>query len=289
MTQPLEIGLLRTFVVLTEERSVTRAARRLCRSQPAISLQIRRLEEAAGCRLFDDDLRHLRLTVNGETLLPYARSLLQMHDDVKRRLLSNDVEGRVVLGCPDPYVTSVLPDVLASFRERYPRIEVTVHCSFSRQLALAMDDGIIDLAIATLMRGVAPNRGMVRHLRSEPLSWLGAEDSDAHMHEPVPLALLPEGNLHRDRALMALNEAGRRWRIAYVSDNSAGLQALALGGGAVTVLPSATATRGLRWLGAKAGMPQLAPVDLMLWRRQPGLPLFAEQLAYHIEENLSVR
>ncbi len=93
MLRPLEITLLRTFVLLVEEHSVTRVAERLNRTQPAISLQLRRLEIAAGHRIFERDLRRLRLTRHGEMLLPYARMLLKLHDDAQTRLSAEEIAG----------------------------------------------------------------------------------------------------------------------------------------------------------------------------------------------------
>ncbi|HEY0291639.1 MAG TPA: LysR substrate-binding domain-containing protein [Hansschlegelia sp.] len=282
MTRPLEIVLLRTFVLLIELRSVTRVARKLHRTQPAVSLQIRRLEEAAGQPLFESDLRRLRLTPQGETLLPYARAVLRMHDEAQLRLASEEIEGRVTLGCPDLYAAFLLPETLASFRKAYPRVEVSVRCALSRQIAADMDEGLVDVAIATRMPGVGPRTGDAVRLKSEKLVWLGAENGEAHRRAPVPLAMLPEGNLYRDLALMALNEAGVSWRIAFVSESIAGLQAMALADAAVIVLSASVHATGLVRLGQESGLPPLPNIDIMLWRRLNGLSQAAEQFARHI-------
>lgn len=287
MSRTLELSLLRTFVLLIEERSVTKVANRLHRTQPAITLQIKRLEEAAGRRLFETDLRKLQLTRHGEMLLPYARTMLRMHDEARLQLVSEEIEGRVTLGCPDLYAAFLLPQTLASFRETYPGVEVTVHCSLSRQLAKDMEEGVTDIALATRMPGVSPKVGSATRLRSEALVWVGAENGKAHLETPLPLAMLPEGNLYRDHALMALNEAGRQWRVACVSESIAGLQAMALADAAVVVLADSVKTTGLRRLGPKDGLPALNCVDLMLWRRQPGVSRAADYLADHIQRNIA--
>lgn len=282
MARPLEIVLLRTFVLLVELRSVTRVAKKLHRTQPAVSLQLRRLEEAAGQPLFENDLRRLRLTPHGETLLPYARAVLRMHDEAQLKLSSEEIEGRVTLGCPDLYAAFLLPQTLASFRKAYPRVEVSVRCALSRQIAADMDEGLVDVAIATRMPGVGPRTGDAVRLRAEKLVWLGAENGDAHRRTPVPLAMLPEGNLYRDLALMALNEAGVGWRIACVSESIAGLQAMALADAAVIVLSASVHATGLARLGPEAGLPSLPDVDIMLWRRTHGLSEAAEHFARHV-------
>jgi len=280
--RPLEISLLRTFVMLVEEQSVTRVARRLSRTQPAISLQVKRLEEAAGQPIFDRHLRHLKLTRHGEMLLPYARLMLKLHDDARARLSAEEIAGRVTLGCPDLYAAFLLPQTLARFRASYPGVEVTVRCALSAQLAEEISHGRIDLALATRMPNIHPSVESVTLLRTEPLVWLGAATGSAFKDRTLPLAMLPEGNLYRDYALDALNQAGRAWRIACISESIAGMEAMALADAAVIVLAASVKVAGLRRLDAQDGMPPLPDVDLMLWQRNPGAVPAADHLAAYI-------
>ncbi|MBR1121021.1 LysR family transcriptional regulator [Bradyrhizobium lablabi] len=283
MQRVLEIGLLRTFVMLVEERSVTRVARRLHRTQPAISLQIRRLEDAVERPLFESNLRHIRLTAHGEMLLPYARNLLTTHDEVHSRLSADEVNGRVTLGCPDIYAAFILPRTLASFRQAYPKVEVTVVCALTKELARAIDECRVDVAVATRMPGVAPRDGLVCKLRTEPLVWQGAKGGSASRQETLPLALLSEGNLHRDLALNSLHQAGRPWRITCTSDSISGLQAVALSDSAIIVTAQSVQTEGLEILGDRSGLPPLPAVELMLWRRRSDVSVAAKRLAEEIE------
>jgi len=286
MGRPLEINLLRTFVMLVEEQSVTRVARRLNRTQPAISLQLGRLSDAVGRPLFERDLRHPRLTRHGEMLLPYARQMLKMHDDAYSRLSSEDIAGRVTLGCPDLYAAFLLPETLASFRAAYPGIEVTVRCALSAQLSEEISAGRIDVALATRMPHVRPQSTNITVLRKEPLVWLGAISGTVFNEETLPLALLPEGNLYRDYALQALNNAGRPWRIACVSESIAGMEAMALADAAVIVLAESVKVSGLRRLGEQDGLPPLPPVELVLWSRESGVSPAADHLAAHIARDI---
>src|SRR5258707_2524729 len=192
MRGPLEITLLRTFVMLVEEQGIPGFARRLTLTQPAISLKLGRLEEAAGQQIFERDRRHLRLTRHGEMLLPYARLMLKLHDDARARLSAEDIAGRVTLGCPDLYAAFLLPQTLARFRASYPGVEVTVRCALSAQLAEEISNGRIDIALATRMPNVHPNVGSITLLRHEPLVWLRPPSRRAlHGGHPPP-AMLPE-------------------------------------------------------------------------------------------------
>jgi DNA-binding transcriptional LysR family regulator len=102
----------------------------------------------------------------------------------------------------------------------------------------------------------------------------------------LPLALLPEGNLYRDYALQALNEVGRAWRIACVSESIAGMEAMALADAAVIVLAESVKVSGLRRLTEKDGLPPLPPVELVLWQRKQGISAAADHLAHHIERDV---
>lgn len=272
--------------MLVDEKSVTRVARRLNRTQPAVSLQIGRLEAAAGRAVFQPDRRHLRLTSEGETLLPYARAMLQMHDEARQRL-KDQVAGRVTLGCPDLYAAFLLPRTLARFRASFPGVDVTVRCALSRTLADEISDGLIDVALATRMPDVQPHVDAIVPVRREQLVWLGAEGGSAHETNPIPLAMLPEGNLYRDYAIDALNRLRRSWRIACVSESIAGMQAMALADAAVIVLAESVVVPGLRRLGTREGLPALPSVELVLWRGMSATAPAAEHLASHILDDLS--
>ena len=126
-----------------------------------------------------------------------------------------------------------------------------------------------------------------RFLIAEGHEVVGLSGS-AFREKTVPLALLPEGNLYRDYALASLNNAGRAWRIACVSESIAGMEAMALADAAVIVLAKAVKVAGLRQLTEADGLPALPSVDFVLWRRHVGAFPAADHLAAHIERNVGV-
>jgi DNA-binding transcriptional LysR family regulator len=285
----LDLALLRTFALVVDQRSVTRVARQLGRTQPAISLQLRRLESAVGHPLFERDLRHLTLSRRGEELLRYARELLALHEEAQARLSAEELSGRVVLGCPDLYAAFLLPNTLASFRRSYPQVEISVRCALSAVLADEISEGLVDLALATSMPRVAPRSATTIQLRWEPLVWIGAIGGSAHLRTPLPLAMLPEGNLYRDHALGSLAKVGKAWQIACTSESVAGLAAMALADAAVTVLARSSLPAGLQELSERdcsPPLPPLSPVRLVLWNRLPGASAAVDKLAHHIAEQM---
>src|SRR6476619_3939794 len=137
----LDIRMLRSFVSVVETGSITETARRLGRTQPAITLQMQRLEELTGKALFKEDSRRPVVTDEGDMVLSYAKSILKLHDELLSRLSSPDIEGHVILGTPDLYAAYLLPSVLALFRQSFPRIQVELRCSLSTPLVALVQRG----------------------------------------------------------------------------------------------------------------------------------------------------
>ncbi len=261
----LDIRMLRSLISVVETGSITETARRLGRTQPAITLQLQRLEELTGKAIFIHEGRRLFLTTEGETVLKFARSILSLHDELLSQLASPDIEGHVVLGTPDLYAAFMLPSILKIFRKAFPRVQIQLNCSLSTPLVGCVKRGEVDIALVTRMNDFTG--GQV--VRLEQLIWMTGEQSTAHNEAPIPLALLPPGNIYRDHAIERLEAARLRWRIACISDSVGGLQAAAFAGIAVTVLGRSALVRNMRELGPKEGLPPLPKVDLLLYK-SPG-------------------
>ena len=132
MTRTLDTRLLRTFVAVVDKASMTAAANALHLTQGAVSQQVRRLEDALGCTLFERDRRGLRLTPHGERLFGQARKLLALHDEMWAEMTTVVVEGQVRLGVPPDLVGSHLTPVLRAYAGAFPRVEVSLVCAPSR-------------------------------------------------------------------------------------------------------------------------------------------------------------
>jgi len=284
----VDMRVLRSFVSVVETGSVTETARRLGRTQPAITLQMKRLEDLTGRVLFKPDSRRPVLTDEGAMVLSYAKSILRLHDELLARLCSPDIEGHVVLGTPDLYAAYLLPSILALFRKSFPRIQVELRCSLSTPLVALVQRGEVDIALVTRMGGFTG--GQV--VRQEQLIWVMGEGQDVHLAEPVPLALLPPGNIYRDHAIEGLERAGRKWRIACVSESVGGLQAAVFAGMAVTVLCKSALVHGMRQLGISEYFPPLPKVDLLLYRAAgpstPAATALHEYLAHYLADTSAV-
>jgi DNA-binding transcriptional LysR family regulator len=258
----LDIRMLRSFVSVVQTGSITVTARQLGRTQPAITLQLQRLEELVDKTLLHHEGRRQLLTDDGDLVLSYAKSILRLHDEMLQRLASPDVEGTVVLGTPDLYAAFVLPAILNRFRKAFPKVQVELRCELSTPLVGLVRRGEIDLALVTKMEGFSGGK----IVGQEQLIWMVGTDSDAHCADPIPLAVLPPGNIYREHAIDQLERIGRNWKITCVSASAVGLQAAAVAGMAVTVLGRSALTLGLREIGLNEGFPPLPTVDLLLYR-----------------------
>ncbi len=262
MLSPLDLRLLQAFIVLVQTGSFSETSRRLGRTQPAVSLQLRRLEEVTGAALFTKVGRKLVLTDHGEVVLGYARTIMGLQDELQARLAAPKLDGRVILGIPDLYAAYVLPAILSDFRRAYPKVNVELRCALSSKLMSAFEHDEIDLAIVTGMPAFRDGELVAQ----EELVWVTGETSMVHGENPVPLAVLPPGNIFRDFGLVALERIGRTWRLACVSESIGGLQAAVFAGIAVSIVGRSSVLPGMRELGRSDSFPPLPKVDLVMFR-----------------------
>lgn len=268
----LDPDLLRAFVLIAEGGSVTRAAARVGRTQSAVSMQIKRLEDFLGKPLLLRQGRGLTPTPHGAWLLDRARQVLALNDQIVAGFWEPALVGHVRLGVPDDYALRWLPSILADFAQTHPAVEVEVVCFNSEALAQQMDAGRLDLALLT--EGHAAPGWMGQEVWRGPLRWVGSARHAAHRRDPLPLVLAHAGCTWRAAALDALEDSGRACRVTYNSATQAGCFALALAGLGITVSTTAPLPEGLAWLGAADGLPPLSAmgIELLQSRSVAGSP-----------------
>ena len=254
----LDIDLLRAFVTVVETGSFTRTAALLGRTQPAVSLQIRRLEDQLRSPLLDRGGKGVGLTTEGAALLPQARRLMRLNDEIISTLGDGDLEGEVRFGAPEDIATMHLPGILGAFARSHPRIKLSVTCDYTANLLDQMSRGMLDLALIK-REPVGPELGV--RVWSEPLVWV-ALDASIIEASPLPLIVAPAPDIYRKRALGALTEAGIGFRASYTSPSLAGQMAALRAGLGVAVLPAAMAPRDLAVLAG--GLPMLADSEIAL-------------------------
>jgi DNA-binding transcriptional LysR family regulator len=267
-----ETDLLRSFIAVAEARGFTRAAEKLNSTQSTISAQIRRLEEQAGRPLFERSTRSVALTPAGETLLGYARAILNLNEDALARLSGSGYAGRLRIGVSEDLAGGWLPGILHRFAAQHPALRLELEIGIGSRLFRMLEDERLDLVVGGSCQQDA--RGW--RLWQEPLVWASSEN--AELSEPLPLAFFPEPCPYREAALLVLARSRRKWRIACVSPSMAGVLAAALAGLAATPVPQSALRPGLRVLRDEEGLPALPHVDYVIRlrsqeRRKPVLAL----------------
>ena len=196
----MELRHLRYFVATAEEENVSRAALRLHMSQPALSRQIRDLEEEMGFALLERTARAVRLTDAGRVFLKEAREVLQRADAAvdKARLVATGGHADLQVGYAPTPAARVLPAALRRFQTRAPKIRVRLHDLSSGEMVAGLRHRRLDIAIL-----VRPTRGMMRGLRFEEL-----------VRDEMCLAVMPTHALAR-RRFVTIAQVAREPLVAF--------------------------------------------------------------------------
>ncbi len=259
----LDTDQLRSFLAIVDTGSFTRAADRVNKTQSAVSMHIKRLEERLGRTLFVKHGRGAKLSADGERLVDHARRMLQIEAAALSDLGAKGLTGRVILGMPDDYVEPFLADIVGGFNCKHPNVEISVVCEPSVVLAEKFRLGEVDVAVVTDCDRI---RG-TEILREEPLQWVaGSRAGPIEEQRPLPLALSGPTCMWRAAALAALERDGIAARLFLVSSNYAAIAPVVQAGLALTVLPRAIVSRAHRIIGPDLGLPVLPPCRVGLLR-----------------------
>ncbi|MCM2410528.1 LysR substrate-binding domain-containing protein [Streptomyces sp. RKAG290] len=268
---------LRTFLAVAQTLSFTRAARRLGVRQSTVSQHVRRLEEATGRQLFTRDTHRVDLTVDGEAMLAFARTILEAHERASAFFTGTRLRGRLRFGASEDFVLTRLPEILQSFRRDHPEVELELTVELSGTLHQQLAAGRLDLVLAKRRSG--DTHGEL--VWQDALDWIGAPGLRIDPDRPVPLILFPPPAITRARALEVLEGQGRSWRVACTSGSLSGLIAAAHAGLGVMAHSRGLVPPGLAPVPARAGLPELGGVDFVLLhgRRRDGAGQAADALA----------
>jgi len=282
MAAMLDIDQLRTFIAITDTGSFTRAAEVVNKTQSAVSMQMKRLEERIERPLFARDGRASKLTEDGMRLLDYARRLVKLNVETVAAFSDEALSGRVRLGVPDDYADRYLPDIMARFSRAYPGVELTVLCEPSPDLIDRIDANELDLAIVTNCE----SKRAAEIFRRERLLWVTSNRHPTHLEARVPLALGRPSCIWRHAAIDRLETAERPYRLLYSSSNVGAVAAAVLAGLAVSVLPESGLRPGMRVLTSGDGYPDLPSCRIGLVRSARERSALADALAEHIISSL---
>ena len=261
----LPVDVVRAFIAIVDCRGFTRAAERLGRTQPTISLQIRRLEELLGHPVFDNTAR-LTLSPQGRTVLEHGRRLLAAHDELVEALKRQDGAPAVRLGMPSEWAAFLAPSLVNLAHRRGEAFAFEVTCDQSEALIDRVRAHQLDVALA--MTSAEDAEDCVARWPM-PLTWIAAPRLDLEETATVRLITPPEGTLFYKIASNALRRAGRKFEIVCKSASPDVLRSAVDAGYGVSLAPRTLAPAGA-WQLPQSLLTPLPEVTLGLFSREDG-------------------
>lgn len=263
MARNLDLTSLRAFVTVVDAGGVTKASGFLNLTQSAVSMQLKRLEEALDVALFDRTTRKLNLTGAGEQMLGYARRMLELNDEVLGRLTATEYEGEIVLGVPGDVVYPAIPEVLHRFNKAYPRMRVHLLSMGTLNLREAFARGAADVILTTeedVERGGET-------LLERSMVWIGAENGQMWKQRPLRLAF-EHDCIFRGPALSALDAAGIAWEMAVDSDTMRAIEVSVSADLAIHAVIEGTESPYSEMIVHNGALPTLPRIRINMYRSE---------------------
>ena len=254
----LDFELLRTFIAVVDNGSLTRAANQIHRSQSAVSMQIKRLESQLEQSLFERSGRGLILTHQGKSLVAYARRLLNLHDQALTELTAKDNTQHLRIGCPDDYSVKLLPALLILLRQKNPTIRLSIFTENSGRLRQAMDNNEIDLAIMTRLPD--SNEGALIYV--DQGIWV-AKNASIFDLQPLPLVLFEPSCKFHSSVIDGLDKNEISYDLVCEASHISLLAELVDRGIGVSVMPKKSVPKHLVTV-EKINLPELPVVEVCI-------------------------
>jgi len=280
----LPIDLIRTLITISEVGGYTRAAQVLGRTQPAITLQIKRLEALVNAKLVSQVGQKSVLTDDGQLLAVYARKILRLNDDAIAKFSTQTPGDSLRIGLPTDFATAYLQDALMQFSHRAPSVQLKIRCDLSAKLLEELHEDEHDIIIA--LYSDEDNQYLSHHWSQQPI-WVCAEQFELNKQQPVPLIAHHEGCAYRDRMTSVLTRQRRQWNIVFSAPGIAELQRAVLASFGVTALTSTTLLDGMREIDEDDGFPNLPPIQLGIFYRHSQMSEAGSRLIKHLNGQLS--
>lgn len=282
----LPMDVLRSFVAISDYGGFTQAGEMLGRSQAAISLQIKKIESMLDTRLFERSGHSFVLTSSGEKLLDHARQILALNDRAVVEMESRSIEGRVRLGIPSEFATTLLPRIVGRFSSENPNVTLEVNCDLSKNLLADLSIDKYDLVLGLHSN---PNDAGKNLIRADRLVWVSGRDFDIEKHSQIPMIVAPEGCIYRSTASLKLTQKNQQWRILYTIQDLSGIKSAIEEGLGVTVLAESTVPRTLNIMETSERLPKLGKIGISLIANSKKPAPACLALQNHIEQALSER
>jgi DNA-binding transcriptional LysR family regulator len=285
MNAQLDSDLLRTFVAIAETGNFTRAAEQVGRTQSAVSMQMKRLEEIVGDALFERGSRGVSLTRKGSELVANARRIVSLLDETAASISAPPLDGLVRIGIPEEYSQAVLTRALAAFAKRHRNVEVTARHGCSSLHLAEIRAGVLDLAVVFEWQDLSDGEMLI----NDPTVWVTSEVHNLHEERPIPIALYEDSGWCQDFAIKSLEQRDLDYRVAYRSDNSGGLKLAVQSGLAIAPISRSNIPQQCRELTAADGFGDIDSSNVVLHRNPAANGAAIDGMADAIREAFRAR
>lgn len=284
----LPIDFLRSFVTIADLNSFTKAGDLLGRTQSALSLQIKKLEELVGQPLFDRQGHKFTLTKQGVSLAAYARQMLKLNDQALYDLNPHRYEGHLRLGIPSEFAGSILSKTLGSFSRHYPGVTLEVHCDLSKNLRPKFHNDKYDVVfMLNEYTPVANEENKTYVLGQDQLVWVGTHSiKQLPSMQEIPLIVAEEGCIYRKYAIAWLEERNIPWRIVYNINEISGMLAALEEDIGVTVLAKSVVPENLSVISVADETVSIGDVYIEFAIHPNYTQPAAERLLYYLKQAL---
>lgn len=277
----LSLDNLRTFVTVVDLAGYAKAGEKLGLSQPAVSLQIKRLEQQLSKRLFAKKGQRQIVNQDGLDLYKSAQSMLEINDGIFRQFQPTALKGRLRLGIPSEFATTLLPSIIGEFGKLYPDVSLEVTSALSKSL---LGDGQLnsfDLVLALVDPEIKVD-GQV--ILIDELVWVG-DHSLANPQATLSLVLAPDGCVYRSRVISKLKQQTQQWRISYTNADLSGITAAIKQGLGISALAKSSVPSQLDII-QNNNLPDLGTIKICLFAGQSQHPQASGKLAEFIQSKL---
>ena len=280
-TTNLPTDLLRTFITIIELGGFTRAAEMLGRSQPAISLQMKRLEALLDSKLIVQTGRDLTLTDDGRAMAVIARQILRLNDMAVSQFERRNPDEIVRVGLPVDYAVSAMQAKMTAFIQAHPTLQLEVQCELSSVLMDMLHGDQIDIVLAHF---AAPDQQyLFRSWRERPI-WVASKTWQPKDDAPIHLIAHPEVCEYRNRMVAALTRKRRSWRVVFSSPGVQAVQQAVVDGLGISLLTRPTLLPGMRVLTPEDGFEVLDDINIGLFYKHARLHEAGHKVVGFLEE-----
>ncbi|MEM9280576.1 MAG: LysR family transcriptional regulator [Verrucomicrobiota bacterium] len=271
---------LRSFIAVVEEGGFSAAAKRVNRTQSAISLQIAKLEERLDARLLERSSRSVSLTTVGESFLSYARRIVELSDEAILAVTAPDEKTLLRVGFAEYLAPQHLPNLLARFRRAHPNCDLSLMLGMGIDLIPSLEEGRLDLVFA----GPEAENGEL--LWEEELVWTGPEGFDDQDEvEAIDLVLMHPPCSYRQIAFDALTKVNQSWKLSIDANSVQAVLSAIRADLGISVLPRSAVPEDLAILSGD--LPELPNTSVMSYARSDKPHPYSQRFVDYLMANVT--